>query len=154
MICVLQRVSSARVRVGERTTGAISQGLLALVAVVPDDGQADVRWIADRLRHLRVFADEEGRMNLSVSDVGGSLLLVSQFTLAADTRRGRRPSFTGAAPPEQGERMFAALVEELRDAPVPVQTGEFGATMQVELVNDGPVTLIVDSARRRSGGAR
>ena len=149
MICVLQRVRAASVRVGERSVGAIDRGLLALVAVVPDDGEADVAYLADRLANLRVFPDEAGRMNLSVEDIGGALLLVSQFTLAADTRRGRRPSFAGAAPPEQGERLFDALVARLRAGPVPVEVGEFGATMQVELVNDGPVTLILDSADRR-----
>jgi D-tyrosyl-tRNA(Tyr) deacylase len=133
--------------------GAIDHGLLALVGVVHDDGDEEVGWLADRLTTLRVFADDAGRMNLSVQEVGGALLLVSQFTLAADTRRGRRPSFTGAAPPEQGERLFDALVARLQDGPVPVQTGEFGAHMQVEMVNDGPVTLILDSQQRRSGGA-
>jgi D-tyrosyl-tRNA(Tyr) deacylase len=152
VICVLQRVSSASVRVGERLAGAIDRGLLALVGVVPDDGDEEVVWLAERLSTLRVFADDEGRMNLSVQDVGGALLLVSQFTLAADTRRGRRPSFTGAAPAEQGERLFDALVARLQDGPVPVQSGEFGAHMEVELVNDGPVTLILDSSQRGGGG--
>jgi D-tyrosyl-tRNA(Tyr) deacylase len=145
MICVLQRVTSARVTVGERKIAAIDRGLLALVGVVHADDESDASWLAERLCKLRVFADEAGRMNLSVEDVGGSLLLVSQFTLAADTRRGRRPSFTGAAPPEQGARLFAALAARLRQGQVPVATGEFGAAMQVALVNDGPVTLILDS---------
>jgi len=145
-------VSSASVRVGERVVGAIDRGLLALVGVVPGDGDEEVDWLADRLATLRVFADGEGRMNLSVQDVGGALLLVSQFTLAADTRRGRRPSFTGAAPAEHGERLFDALVARLSEGPVPVQSGEFGAHMRVELVNDGPVTLILDSQQRRTGG--
>lgn len=152
MICVVQRVSSASVRVEGSTVGAIRAGLLALVGVVPEDDGADVGYIAERLSTLRIFADADGRMNLSVQDVGGALLLVSQFTLAADTRRGRRPSFSGAAPPEQGKRLFDALVVLLEGGPVPVRTGEFGATMEVELVNDGPVTLILDSAHRREPG--
>jgi D-tyrosyl-tRNA(Tyr) deacylase len=152
MICVLQRVSRASVRVGERTAGAIDRGLLALVAVVPEDDDDDVSWLAERLVNLRIFADPAGRMNLSVRDVGGALLLVSQFTLVADARRGRRPSFSGAASPANGKRRFDALVATLRAGEVPVQTGEFGAAMAVELVNDGPVTLILDSARRRAGG--
>jgi D-tyrosyl-tRNA(Tyr) deacylase len=149
MICVVQRVSSGSVRVGEGTVGAIGEGVLALIGVVPEDDDADVAYIAERLSTLRIFADAEGRMNLSVQDVGGALLLVPQFTLAADTRRGRRPSFSGAAPPAQGQRLFDALVAMLKDGPVPVQTGEFGASMEVHLVNDGPVTLILDSAHRR-----
>jgi D-tyrosyl-tRNA(Tyr) deacylase len=152
MICVLQRVSRASVRVGERTAGAIDRGLLGLVAVVPEDDDDDVSWLAERLVNLRIFADPAGRMNLSVRDVGGALLLVSQFTLVADARRGRRPSFSGAASPANGKRRFDALVATLRAGEVPVQTGEFGAAMAVELVNDGPVTLILDSARRRAGG--
>lgn len=155
MICVLQRVTRAEVTVGERVVGSVGRGLVALVAVVPADDDEDVAWMADRLRHLRIFADDDGRMNRALIEIEGELLLVSQFTLAADTRRGRRPSFSGAAAPAEGRRIFDALVRRLRDSGVPVQTGEFGATMQVELVNDGPVTLLVDSAgRRTSGGGR
>lgn len=151
MICVLQRVSTARVGVDDEIVGAIDLGLLALVAVVPGDGDPDIAWMIDRLTKLRVFADDRGRMNRSVEDVGGSLLLVSQFTLAADTRRGRRPSFTGAAPPKEAEKRFDELVAGLRRGPVPVATGRFGANMQVTLVNDGPVTLLLDS---RAGETR
>ena len=153
MICVIQRVASAAVAVGDQIIAAIDRGLLVFVAVVPEDDEQDVAYVADRLRHLRVFADREGRTNLSVGDVAGGLLLVSQFTLAADTRRGRRPSFSGAAPPQEARRRFGELVAELESADLTVQTGEFGATMQVRLVNDGPMTLIVDSARRRVGSA-
>lgn len=152
MICVVQRVSSASVRVEESTVGAIGAGLLALIGVVPADDGADVAYIAERLSTLRIFSDAEGpdgRMNLSVEDVGGALLLVPQFTLAADTRRGRRPSFSRAAPPEQAKRIFEALVVMLKKGSIPVHTGEFGAAMEVELVNDGPVTLILDSSRSR-----
>jgi D-tyrosyl-tRNA(Tyr) deacylase len=155
MICVVQRVSSASVRVEGSTIGAIGVGLLALVGVVPEDDDADVAYIAERLSTLRIFADgadAEGRMNLSVQDADGALLLVPQFTLAADTRRGRRPSFSGAAPPEQGKRLFDALVAYLEGGPVPVRTGEFGAIMEVDLVNDGPVTFILDSAHPRRPG--
>lgn len=150
MICVLQRVSAAAVRVGEKTVGSIERGLLALVAVLPGDDETDVAFIADRLSNLRIFPDGEGRMNLSVQDVDGALLLVSQFTLAADSRRGRRPSFSGAASPEHGERIFDDLVALLEKSQVTVQTGVFGAHMEVELVNDGPVTLIVDSRDSRA----
>jgi len=152
VISVVQRVRSAEVRVDGRTVGSIEHGLLALVAVVSDDEPDDVAYIADRLGHLRIFADSEGRMNLSVQDVGGSLLLVSQFTLAADTRKGRRPSFDGAAAPDEARRLFEELLAVLSAGPVPVQTGEFAADMQITLVNDGPVTLIVDSRKRRAGG--
>ena len=160
MITVVQRVRSAEVQVGDRTVGSIGSGLLALVAVVSDDGPDDVAYTADRLEHLRIFADPEGRMNLSVQNVGGSLLLVSQFTLAADTRKGRRPSFDDAAAPDEARRLFEDLVAVLSSGSVPVQTGEFAANMQVTLVNDGPVTVIVDSrklpaqARDGEGGNR
>ena len=150
MICVLQRVDAAAVRVDDEIVGAIDRGLLALIAVVSGDGDEDVAWMADRLTKLRVFADEEGRMNLSVEDIGGALLLVSQFTLAADTRRGRRPSFSGAAPPDAARQRFEELVGRLRQATVPVETGRFGAAMRIELVNDGPVTLILDSRDGRT----
>ena len=152
MICVVQRVSSASVRVEGSTIGAIGVGLLALVGVVPEDDDADVAYVAERLSTLRVFADADGRMNLSVQDAGGALLLVPQFTLAADTRRGRRPSFSGAASSEQGKRLFDALVVCLEGGPVPVRTGEFGAIMAVDLVNDGPATFILDSAHPRRPG--
>lgn len=149
MISVVQRVSRASVMVGERATGEIGNGLLALVAVVSGDDEKDVHYTADRLQHLRIFPDEEGKMNLSVEDVGGDLLLVSQFTLAADTTGGRRPSFSRAAPPEEARRLFDSLVDRLERVPLSVQTGEFAATMRVNLVNNGPVTLILDSRDKR-----
>ena len=158
MITVLQRVRSAEVHVGERLVAQIERGVFALVAVVSGDLPADVAYTADRLRHMRIFADPEGRMNLSVEDVGGSILLVSQFTLAANTRRGRRPSFDKAAYPADARRLFDELVDLLESGPAPVQTGEFGAYMRVTLVNDGPATFIVDSqksdAGARGGAAR
>ena len=141
MIALIQRVSEARVRVGEEIVGEIGHGLLALVAVQPDDGPGQVERTLQRLLAYRVFDDGEGRMNRSLRDVGGGLLLVSQFTLAADTKRGLRPSFTSAAPPQLGRDRFEQLVSAARAAHPVVATGRFGANMQVELVNDGPVTF-------------
>jgi D-tyrosyl-tRNA(Tyr) deacylase len=142
MISLIQRVSSASVDVDGATVGAIGPGLLALVAVQPDDGEAQARRMLDRLLGYRVFADEAGRMNRSLADTGGGLLLVSQFTLAADTRSGMRPSFTSAAPPEHGRRWFERLVELARASHAGgVEIGRFGAHMEVRLVNDGPVTF-------------
>jgi D-tyrosyl-tRNA(Tyr) deacylase len=141
MIALIQRVSTARVDVDEATVGAIGPGLLALVAVQPEDGEPQARRLLERLLGYRVFEDAQGRMNRSLRDTGGALLLVSQFTLAADTRSGMRPSFTTAAPPEQGRRWFERLVELARSAHPGVETGRFGAHMKVHLVNDGPVTF-------------
>ncbi|KRE94489.1 D-tyrosyl-tRNA(Tyr) deacylase [Frateuria sp. Soil773] len=142
MIALIQRVSAAQVVVGDETIGAIGPGLLALVAVQPNDGEAQAKRMLERLLGYRVFSDAAGRMNRSLADTGGGLLLVSQFTLAADTRSGMRPSFTTAAPPEHGRRWFERLVELARAAHAPgVETGRFGAHMQVQLVNDGPVTF-------------
>lgn len=151
MISVIQRVTEAEVRVDDRVTGRIGRGLVALVAVMDGDGPVDISYTADRLENLRVFADQEGRMNLSIQAVAGSFLLVSQFTLAGDTRRGRRPSFSRAAGPEEARELFEQLVERLDHGPVPVEKGRFGAHMQLELVNDGPVTLILDSWESRRG---
>jgi len=141
MIALIQRVLSARVDVDNETVGAIGAGLLALVAVQPDDGEAHTRRMLERLLGYRVFADEAGKMNRSLADVGGELLLVSQFTLAADTRSGMRPSFTSAASPEHGRIWFERLVTLARQAHPRVEIGRFGAHMQVHLVNDGPVTF-------------
>ncbi|OOG43545.1 D-aminoacyl-tRNA deacylase [Rhodanobacter sp. C05] len=145
MIALIQRVLSARVDVGEETVGAIGPGLLALVAVQPDDGEVQVKRMLERLLGYRVFADEAGKMNRSLADTGGDLLLVSQFTLAADTRSGMRPSFTRAAPPEHGRRWFERLLELARIAHPGVETGRFGAHMVIQLVNDGPVTFWLDT---------
>jgi D-aminoacyl-tRNA deacylase len=142
MISLIQRVSSASVAVDGHIVGAIGAGLLALVAVQPDDGEAQVRRMLQRLRGYRAFDDEAGRMNLSLADTGGGLLLVSQFTLAADTRAGMRPSFTTAAPSAQARRWFERLVDLARASHAGgVETGQFGAHMEVRLVNDGPVTF-------------
>jgi D-aminoacyl-tRNA deacylase len=146
MIALIQRVTSARVDVEHETVGAIGHGLLALVAVEPNDGEAQTQRMLQRLLGYRVFADEAGKMNRSLADTGGGLLLVSQFTLAADTRSGMRPSFTSAATPEQGRHWFERLVELARGAHPTVEIGRFGAHMQVHLVNDGPVTFRLEVA--------
>lgn len=147
MRAVVQRVASASVTVDGRTVGSIGPGLLALVGVEHDDGPADVEYIASKIHDLRVFEDEAHHMNRSVSDVSGAVLVVSQFTLAADCRRGRRPSFDGAARPEIAKPLYEDVVRALRARGLPVETGEFQALMQVSLVNDGPVTLLLDSRK-------
>jgi len=142
---VLQRVSRASVTVEGRTTGVIGRGYLLLVAFRPDDEEANLQWLAQRIVGLRLFPDAEGRMNVDLAGVGGGLLVVSQFTLYGDARKGRRPSFIDAAPPEVANALYERFVAMLRAlAPGKVATGEFGAMMDVELVNDGPVTLILD----------
>jgi D-tyrosyl-tRNA(Tyr) deacylase len=145
MIALIQRVTSASVRVEDETIGSIGGGLLALVAVQPHDGENQTRRLLERLLGYRVFADASGRMNRSLTDTGGGLLLVSQFTLAADTRSGMRPSFTGAAEPEHARRWFERLLELARVAHPEVETGRFGAHMVIHLVNDGPVTFLLDT---------
>ena len=145
MRIVLQRVKSASVTVSNDTVSEIGPGLLLLVGVAGGDGQAEAGWLAEKVAGLRVFADEEGRMNLSVRDTGGEVLAVSQFTLLADTRKGKRPSFVGAAPPEVAEPLFDYFCERLRAAGLAsVKTGLFGAMMDVALVNDGPVTIVLE----------
>ncbi len=141
MIALLQRVSQARVDIAGQTRGAISAGLLVLVCAEPMDTEAQAEKLIDKILKLRIFADEAGKMNRSVQDVGGGLLIVSQFTLAADTSGGNRPSFTGAAPAEQGRRLYEHVMRYARGKHDPVEQGEFGADMQVSLVNDGPVTV-------------
>jgi D-tyrosyl-tRNA(Tyr) deacylase len=141
VIALIQRVSEAAVRVDDEIVGAIDRGLLALVAVQPTDGPAEVEKLAERLVRYRVFADDRGKMNLCLQEIAGGLLLVSQFTLAADTRSGLRPSFSHAAPPAQAEALFAALVRSCRGRLSRVETGRFGADMKIALVNDGPVTF-------------
>jgi D-tyrosyl-tRNA(Tyr) deacylase len=145
MIGLLQRVSSAKVDVGGETIGSIGRGLLVLVAVHRDDSERDVARLAERILTYRVFPDEEGRMNRSVLDESGGLLLVPQFTLAADTKKGTRASFTRAAPPDKGEAYFGQLVAACRERLGSVETGRFGADMQVALVNEGPVTFWLES---------
>ena len=148
MRAVVQRVASARVLVDDRIIGAIGRGLLVLVGVGRDDTEADVTYTAGKVRELRLFEGADGKpMDQSVATMSGEILVVSQFTLYGDVRRGRRPSFAAAAPPEQARGLYEAFVRELRTAGMSVSTGEFQAMMQVELVNDGPVTILVDSRR-------
>ena len=144
MITLLQRVSEARVDVSKETIAQIGQGLLVLVGVQPDDDETCARYFLDRLLNYRVFSDDEGKMNLSLVDIEGGLLLVPQFTLAANTKKGRRPGFTSAASPEHGSRIFEVMVEYAIDRHNQVGCGRFGADMQVHLVNDGPVSFILD----------
>jgi len=148
MRAVVQRVSSAKVVVGERTVGEVGHGLLVFVGVEQGDGPGDVHYIAGKIHDLRMFEDEAHHLNRSIQEVGGSVLVVSQFTLAADCRKGRRPSFDDAAPPHIAKPLYEDVVRELRDRGLSVATGEFQATMQVSLVNDGPVTLLLDSRKR------
>src|SRR5947199_7102408 len=145
MRAVLQRVTRARVVVGDEVVGAIERGLLVLLGVAPDDTPAQAQWLADKVVGLRIFNDAAGKMNLGVADVGGAVLVVSQFTLYGDAQKGRRPSFIGAAPPEVAVPLYEAFVDAVRAHGLPTATGRFGAMMQVELVNDGPVTLILDT---------
>ena len=150
MRAVVQRVSSARVEVDGSISAAVAQGLLVLLGVAKDDGAGEAEWMAKKLVGLRIFEDGEGKLNLSVQDVGGSILLVSQFTLLGDCRKGRRPSFTEAAPPEEASRRYQEVARRLRESGVPVATGVFRARMEVHLVNDGPVTLILDTPEREA----
>lgn len=149
MRLVIQRVSSASVSVDGRTTGEIARGLLVLVGIETADTEADGQWLAEKLTKLRIFADAAGQMNLSVIDIAGGVLVVSQFTLHASTAKGTRPSFNAAARPEQARGLYDRFVAQITALlGYPVQTGEFGAMMQVQLLNDGPVTLIIDSKQR------
>ena len=154
MKAVIQRVTRASVEVDGEVVGAIGRGLVVLLGVAQGDGIDDARRLAQKTAEMRIFGDSEGRFNLSLLDVGGEALVVSQFTLLADTHRGRRPSFTDAAPPEEAKSLVDAFEGSLRGLGVPVASGRFGAHMQVELVNDGPVTIILDTAdlqRPRNG---
>jgi D-aminoacyl-tRNA deacylase len=145
MKVVLQRVKNASVTVGGERVSEIGAGLLLLVGVAAGDGETEADWLAQKISGLRIFNDGDGKMNLSVRDAGGEVLAVSQFTLLADTRKGKRPSFVGAAPPQEAERLFDYFCERLRAAGAgPVKTGVFGAMMDVALVNDGPVTIILE----------
>ena len=146
MIGLLQRATDARVEVGGDIIGGIESGLLVLVGVERGDGEREADRLLERLLGYRIFADPEGKMNLSVREIGGGLLLVPQFTLAADTRKGMRPSFTPAAPPAEGERLFGYLLDQARRQHAPVAAGRFGAHMRVSLTNDGPVTFWLHAA--------
>ena len=144
MRVLLQRVSRAEVRVGGRVTGAIGRGYLLLLGIAATDDVSHVDWMAEKVGGLRLFADEQGKMNLGLADVGGAVLVVSQFTLYGDASKGRRPSFVAAARPEHAERLYEWFTGLLRAQGLRVETGEFGAMMDVELVNDGPVTLWIE----------
>jgi D-tyrosyl-tRNA(Tyr) deacylase len=140
---VLQRVSRASVTVDGSVVGSIASGLLVLVGIEPSDTAQDIERAVEKVVHTRIFPDDEGRMNLSLADIEGSALVVSQFTLLGDARKGRRPSYIGAAPPEIAEPMIDAIVDRLRHAGIHVETGVFGAAMEVEMINSGPVTLVM-----------
>lgn len=147
MRAVVQRVRQGRVRVGEETVGEIGPGLMVLVGVRQTDTAADVQYIADKIAHLRILDDEEGRMDRSVLDRGAEVLVVSQFTLFGDVRKGRRPSYSEAARGEQAEALYEAVCDRLRGAGLRVATGRFGAEMLIEMIGDGPVTILLDSER-------
>lgn len=147
MRAVVQRVSRAKVAVDGRTTGEIGIGLLVLLGVGREDGDADVHYLAEKIAGLRIFEDQDGKMNRSVADVGGSVLAVSQFTLYGDVRRGKRPSFDAAAAPEHARQLYERFVERMRTAGLRCETGRFRAMMHLELVNEGPVTILLDSRK-------
>lgn len=147
MRAVVQRVSQASVTVEEKTVGSIDAGLLVLLGVARDDQEADIIYLADKIINLRVFADEEGKMNRSLLDTGGAMLVVSQFTLYGDARKGRRPSYIEAADPEKANAFYEAFVSQVRNQGIKVETGVFQAMMKVSLINDGPVTILLDSKK-------
>ena len=146
MRLILQRVSQASVTVGGNTVGSIRTGLLILAGMAKSDSESDVDYLSDKVLGLRIFPDSSGKMNLDIVGAGGSLLVVSQFTLYGDCRKGRRPSFDQAAPPERAQALYNYFVDRLRSGPVPVETGVFQAMMEVHLVNQGPVTILMDTA--------
>lgn len=147
MRIVVQRVSRAQVSIDEMVTGAIQRGLLVFVGIRREDTEKDLQWLADKVIHLRIFEDEEGKMNKSLADIEGEMLIISQFTLYGDCRKGRRPGFSNAAPPLHAEPLYQQFIREIKNKGIKVATGTFQADMQVELVNDGPVTLLLDSEK-------
>ncbi|MDI9495824.1 MAG: D-aminoacyl-tRNA deacylase [Bacillota bacterium] len=147
MRAVVQRVSRARVKVEEKIIGKIDRGILLLLGVEESDEEKDLEYMCDKIPNLRIFEDEEGKMNKSLLDVGGSLLVISQFTLLGDARKGRRPSFTQAARPEKAIPMYERFIDSMKEKNITTEAGEFGAHMEVELINDGPVTILLDSKR-------
>jgi D-tyrosyl-tRNA(Tyr) deacylase len=148
MRVLIQRVTSARVKVEQEIIGEIGRGLLVLLGVTTGDNEDDISYLANKTANLRIFEDDQGKMNLSLLEVGGEILLVSQFTLYADCRKGRRPSFQEAARPEVSEELYLKFIEAMKGYGLKVATGSFGADMKVELVNDGPVTIMIDSNQR------
>lgn len=151
MRAVIQRVRQAKVTVSGETTGQIGMGWLVLLGVAPGDTAREVEWLAEKIANLRAFEDDAGKMNLSVMDVGGSVLVVSQFTLYGDCLKGRRPGFTAAASPDVAEPLYESFINALKALGAPVGAGRFGADMQVELVNDGPVTFVIDVPTAKTG---
>jgi len=147
MRAVVQRVTRAQVTVDKNSVGRIDSGLLVYLGVAQGDGDPDVAYMVDKLSHLRIFADEAGKMNLSVQDIQGQILLISNFTLCGDCRKGRRPGFDLAAPPDQADALYQNVVDQLRQAGIPVETGQFQAHMHVSTDNDGPVTFLLDSRK-------
>ena len=147
MRAVVQRVSRAQVKVGDEIVGNIGPGLLVLLGVAKSDTQSDADYLVAKITGLRIFEDENGKMNLSLVNIDGAILTVSQFTLYGDVRKGKRPSFDDAAPPQLANQLYEYFVEKIRDAGIPCETGRFQAMMKVELVNDGPVTILLDSTR-------
>ncbi|MBC8311899.1 MAG: D-tyrosyl-tRNA(Tyr) deacylase [Candidatus Marinimicrobia bacterium] len=149
MIAVVQRVKSASVTVGDEVISKIDQGYLILLAVAKDDTDEDAQFLAEKISTFRIFSDGDKNMNLSIQDVNGSILVVSQFTLCGDWRKGRRPSFSSSAPPEMAEQLYLKFSHLLQNKNIPVQTGQFAAMMDVELINDGPVTFVMDSKDKK-----
>ena len=145
MIAVIQRAKRGSVTVDEKVIGEINHGFVILLGMTDTDEEVDANYLSEKIAHLRVFDDANGKMNLSIQDVGGSALVISQFTLCSDTRKGRRPSFIHAAPPEKGNTLYEYFMNQLKSKEIPVESGEFGAMMEVDLVNDGPVTFVLDS---------
>ena len=148
MIAVLQRVTTGKVKIGDRGAGDIDNGLVILLGVHRDDKEEDINFLADKILGLRIFNDNNGKMNISLQEVKGSVLVISQFTLCGDWRKGRRPSFTKAADPDKGKLLYNGFIDAVRSRGINVETGEFGAEMDVSLVNSGPVTFVLDSHDR------
>lgn len=150
MIALIQRVSQASVKIDNKIKGEIQKGFLILLGIGLEDGTEDIQWLCKKITHLRIFGDEEGKMNLSIRDVEGDILLISQFTLQASTRKGNRPSFIEAAPPDKAIPLYESFIRQLeQEMGKTIQTGTFGADMKVSLLNDGPVTIIMDSKNKR-----
>ena len=147
MRAVIQRVSSASVTVKSEITGSIEAGLLVLLGIHRDDGEKDIRWMVDKIANLRIFEDKDGKMNYSLIDTNGAMLVVSQFTLYGDCRKGRRPGYSSAAPPEKAKKLYQQFIKTAKQKQIVTASGRFQAHMDVELVNDGPVTLLIDSSK-------
>lgn len=148
MKALIQRVTRAAVTVNNEVVGKIGQGLVVLIGIASEDTEKDIDYLADKIAQLRIFSDADGKFNISALEIGGEMLVISQFTLLADTRKGRRPSFTGAAPPQQAETLFNIFVERMRNTGIKVETGRFQQHMLVEIHNDGPVTIMLDSKEK------